>query len=280
MFCDWSVTLTVEQIAHIREVADQWTQAGLSTQRCDRPRAEDTVRSAYRSAGLNEPRLIVWMDSPVGGMFAAAVIKGTATAMPLANHVWSLIGEQPWDQVVAQLGIKPAQHLWTQITDQLNDRLGDQLKNRLSDPLERQLDDQLGRPLAEELRNRLWNQLNDRYGDRLGDQLKHHLRDPIGGGRISAGDGVWEGLSLWRDAAWLASMTCALSLAGLANSPRLDAVCAACREVDWWWPMNETVVLTDRPTVISRDTSSRLHDADGPALAYADSYTFACYDRH
>jgi hypothetical protein len=273
------MTLTVEQTAHIREVADQWVRAGVSTQRCDRPRAEETVRAAYRRAGLNEPQLIVWMDSPVGGMFAAAVIKGAATAMPLANHVWALIGEQPWDRVVDQLGIAQAQHLWTQITDQLADRLGDQLKNRLSDPLERQLDDQLRRPLAEELGNRLWSQLNDRYGDRLGDQLKDHLRDPIGGDRISVDDGVWEGLSLWRDSAWLASMTCALSLAGLPNSPRLDAVCAACREVDWWWPMNETVVLTDRPTVISCDTSGRVHDADGPALAYADGYTFTCCDR-
>jgi hypothetical protein len=273
------MTLTVEQTAHIREVADQWVRAGVSTQRCDRPRAEETVRAAYRRAGLNEPQLIVWMDSPVGGMFAAAVIKGAATAMPLANHVWALIGEQPWDRVVDQLGIAQAQHLWTQITDQLADRLGDQLKNRLSDPLERQLDDQLRRPLAEELGNRLWSQLNDRYGDRLGDQLKDHLRDPIGGDRISVDDGVWEGLSLWRDSAWLASMTCALSLAGLPNSPRLDAVCAACREVDWWWPMNETVVLTDRPTVISCDTSGRVHDADWPALAYADGYTFTCCDR-
>jgi hypothetical protein len=56
-------------------------------------------------------------------------------------------------------------------------------------------------------------------------------------------------------------MTYALSLAGLANSPWLDAVCAACREVDWRWPLDEAVVLTDRPTVIS-----------GPALAYADGY--------
>jgi hypothetical protein len=279
MLCEWSMTLTVEQIAHIREVADQWVRAGLSTQRCDRPRAEASVRSAYRSAGLNEPQLIVWMDSPLGGMFAAAVIKGAATAMPLANHVWSLIGEQPWDLVVARLGIRPAQHLWTQITDQMADRLGDQLKNRLSDPLERHLDDQFGRPFAEELRNRLWSQLNDRYGDRLGDRSKRHLRDPNGGHRINVDDGAWAALSLWRDSAWLASMTCAVSLAGLANSPRLDAVCAACREVDWWWPMNESVVLTDRPTVISRDTSGRVHDADGPALAYADGYTFTCSDR-
>jgi hypothetical protein len=258
MLCDWSVTLTVEQIAHIREVADQWMQAGLSTQRCDRPCAEANVRSAYRTAGLDEPRHFVWMDSPVGGMFAAAVIKSTATAMPLANHVWSLIGERPWDGLVDQLGGQPAQRLWTQITDQLADGLGDQLKNRLWDPLERRLNDQLGGPLAEDLRNQLWSQLNDQCGDWLGELQQH--QDPIGG-RISVDDGVWEELALWRDCAWLASMTCALSLAGLANSPRLDAVCAACREVDWWWPLNDAVVLTDRPTAIS-----------GPALAYADGY--------
>jgi hypothetical protein len=41
------------------------------------------------------------------------------------------------------------------------------------------------------------------------------------------------------------------------TTPRLDAVRAACREVDWWWPMKEAVVLT----VIS-----------GPAVAYADGY--------
>ncbi|HET7074252.1 MAG TPA: hypothetical protein VFI55_09275 [Mycobacterium sp.] len=115
------MTLTVEQLAHIREVADRWVNAGLSTQRCDRPRAEASVRSAYHTAGLDEPQLIVWMDSPVGGMFAPAVIKSAATTMPLANHVWSLIGEQPWDRMVDQLGIQQAQHLWTQISDQLAD---------------------------------------------------------------------------------------------------------------------------------------------------------------
>jgi hypothetical protein len=115
-------------------------------------------------------------------------------------------------------------------------------------------------PLTEEFRNRLWIQLHDQCGDRLG-ELDHH-QDPIGGGLLSGE--VSEELALWRDCAWLASMTCALSLAGLANSPRLDAVCAACREVDWWWPLDDAVALTDRPTVIS-----------GPALAYADGFLAA-----
>jgi hypothetical protein len=54
--------LTVEQAADIHRTAGQWVKAGLSTRRCDRPRAEAAVRHTYRSAGLDEPRLIVWMD--------------------------------------------------------------------------------------------------------------------------------------------------------------------------------------------------------------------------
>jgi hypothetical protein len=72
-------------------------------------------------------------------------------------------------------------------------------------------------------------------------------------------------------------MACALRLAGLENS-RLDALCVACRKVDWWWPMNEAVVLTDRPTVISRDSRGHLHNEGGPALAYTDG--FALHARH
>jgi hypothetical protein len=254
------MTLTVEQIARIRQVADEWVRAGLSTERCNRPRAEASVRSAYRSAGLDEPQHIVWMDSPVGGLFAAAVINITATATPLANHVWSLIGEQPWNVISDQLGSPLAQHLWTETTDQLADPLGGQLRDRLWDPLERRLNDQLSRPLAGELETRLRSQLKNRHQDWLGERLEHH-QDPIGCSQLRVTDGIWEELALWRDCAWLASMACALSLAGLPNSPRLDAVCAACRDVDWWWPMKEAVVLTDRPTAIS-----------GPAFAYADGY--------
>ncbi|SPM42064.1 hypothetical protein MNAB215_4282 [Mycobacterium numidiamassiliense] len=239
--------------------------AGLSTRRCDKPRAEASVRTAYRTAGLDEPQLIVWMDSPLGGMFAAGIIKSAAT-FQLDGPVWSLLGRQPWDQVVDELGSELAQQLWGQLTAQLGDQLGTQLKDQLSDPLEHQLNDPLGRQLALNLRDGLWSQLKDQVdGHKLNDQLMYQLQDP-------PADTLWEEISLWRDCAWLASMACALRLAGLENSP-LDAVCMASREVDWWWPMSEAVVLTDRPTVISRDPQGHLHNDKGPALVYADGYT-------
>ena len=264
--------LTGAQIADVRAVADEWMQAGLSTRRCDRRGAEATVCTAYRTAGLNEPQLIVWMDSPLGGMFAAGVIK-PAAGFQLKDPVWSLLGSQPWDQVVDQLGSQLAQQLWGQLIDQLGGQLGGELKDQLGDPLERQLNERLGYPLANNLRDRLWNQLKGQLGSHeLGDQPEDLPQDPL---RLD--DTRWEEISLWRDCAWLASMACALRLAGLENS-RLDALCMASREVDWWWPMNEAVVLTDRPTAISRDSAGHLHNETGPALAYADGY--ALHARH
>ena len=42
------------------------------------------------------------------------------------------------------------------------------------------------------------------------------------------------------------------------------------RAVGWWWPMEEAVVLTDRPTELRFDRSHRLLLA-----AYADGYRVA-----
>ncbi|MFI0349699.1 DUF6745 domain-containing protein [Actinomadura sp. 9N407] len=53
----------------------KWRRAGLSTDRCDRPRAEAAVAAAYEACGLPEPETVVWMDSPLGGMLAFWVLR-------------------------------------------------------------------------------------------------------------------------------------------------------------------------------------------------------------
>ena len=167
--------LTADQVAEVRRTGDEWFDIGLSTERCGRPAAEAAVRSAYRAAGLEEPHLVVWMDSPLGGAYAAAMIKEIGKPGQLGGQLWD------------QLGLE---------------------------------------------------------------------------------------LSPWYDAWWLAYYTCALPLAGLENSPRLEALVEANRQVGWWWPMRGAVVLTDRPTVLSRDQQGRLHGENGPALLYADGYAY------
>ena len=41
--------LTDAQLSHVTAIRDHWMQVGLSTERCDRPKAERLVKSAYLS---------------------------------------------------------------------------------------------------------------------------------------------------------------------------------------------------------------------------------------
>ncbi|MDR3659041.1 MAG: hypothetical protein P4L86_01265 [Mycobacterium sp.] len=264
--------LTTAQIARVRDVARRRLRAGLSTRRCDRPRAEAAVIAAYRAAGLDEPAVMVWMDSPLGGRLTAEVIKSAAMALPLRDNVWALLGfKSPWDRVVDRLGPSLAEQLWSNLTNQIVNELHERLAYQLGEPLECQLREQLATPFPDDVRNQVI--------DRLGRQLSDGLKESFGGQLVisEVGDERWEELSLWRDCAWLVSTACASELAG-SIMPELDAVCAACLEVDWWWPMQGAVVLTDRPTVISRDSRGRLHSEYAPALSYADG--FRVYARH
>ncbi|WP_305789454.1 DUF6745 domain-containing protein [Symbioplanes lichenis] len=52
------------------------------------------------------------------------------------------------------------------------------------------------------------------------------------------------------------------SLAGLA---------AVAQEAGWWWPFADAVILTERPTMLSRDNVGRLH-SETAALQFPDGY--------
>ena len=60
-----------ELIAGIR---DQWAGTVLSTAPVDRAAAAEAVRCLYDTHKLPQPTLTIWMDSPLGCIYAAAVI--------------------------------------------------------------------------------------------------------------------------------------------------------------------------------------------------------------
>ena len=259
--------LTDAQLSHVTAIRDHWMQVGLSTERCDRPKAERLVKSAYRAAGLDEPPIVVWMDSPLGGVLASAMIRnvsekgqlGGQLGGQLADQLAGQLGGQLADQLGGQLGGQLADQLAGQLGGQLGGQLADQLGDQLADQLGGQLADQLADQLAGQLAGQLWDQLGGQLADQLADQLWDQVRGQLG-----------RELSSWWDCYWIAYLTAALPFADLEASPQLDALAAASAEVGWWWPMKGAVVLTDRPTVIARDKDGRLHCADGPALAYTD----------
>jgi hypothetical protein len=282
--------LTERQRADTDALRDEWVRVALSTERCDRPAAEDAVRRAYRAAGLPAPEVVVWMDSPLGGTLAGVVI-GHHAAPP--TRLWAEVWSGLWDQLSERLGDaardRLAGQLWGQLTDDVWDRLDpartqvdDHLWDRLVEQVRARLEDRLGDRVVAQLWNelsaRLWVplrdhlefQLNDRPAFDLGNRLREQLWDRPDGRPFPWGQG--RQLGAWSEVYWLSLYTRALAIAGFPPSDRLDALSDAVRAVGSFRPMRGAVVLTDRPTAVHRDPQSRLHAAEGPALTYADGY--------
>jgi len=144
--------------------------------------------------------------------------------------------------------------------------LWDVVRSRMR-PLEDRLGDGPGRSVA----GRLFRDLQPRLPEDLRRRLRAEVQDVSGFPPDPDGVRFWHAfggqLDPWGNAAGLAMVTAALPMAGLAPSPRLDALVAAVRSLGWWWPRSTAVVLTDRPTEL------RLKRSGTPrVMAYADGY--------
>ncbi|HWU09918.1 MAG TPA: hypothetical protein VN520_26690 [Streptomyces sp.] len=105
------------------QYVDVWRGVAAATGRADRDAAEDGVRLAYRSAGLDEPERIIWADSPRAAVEAVEKLSGAGRSVreevrtrPWAEErrrmydelgpagwsaLWSATGAQLWETTAA-----------------------------------------------------------------------------------------------------------------------------------------------------------------------------------
>jgi hypothetical protein len=278
----------------IAGIRDEWAAAVISTAPVDRAAAVEAVRGLYETHRLRQPSLTVWMDSPLGCIYAAAVVGE--------------LSEQLRDQFVSQLRRRQLQHQlgrqrWFILASQIRDQLGDQLGGRLRGPLAAELEDQLSDHLRGELSSRLWGQLRGQVKGKLHDQLWGQLDGrpwdefwgQFGGklrirlgSRLASRDEDWgwdetdgwdgaehlHSVFPWNDAHALAFDGCVLSILGRPADPRLDAVASAVAETGWLIPMPGAVIIGARPVALHRDARGDLHNPAGPAVTYPDGWGF------
>jgi len=237
--------MTPEDAGRLPCYRDEWMVRGLATGPCDRPAIEAAMREVYRAAGHEPPGIVIWMDSPLGGVLASAVLRQGRGQ--LAGQLGGQLAGQLGGQLAGQLGGQLSAQLRGQLRDQLGDQLGDQLRD--------QLWDQLGDQLGDQLRDQLWDQLWEQLGDQLRDQLNVRM------------DGQ-------HDIPWVAWWEYARQIGVELTDAQRDWLAGMCGMADtgWWWPMEGCVVLTERPAALHRDAQGRLHSETGPALSYSDGY--------
>jgi hypothetical protein len=287
-------TLTPAHRQLITGIRDQWAATALSTAPVDRPATAEAVHRLYDTHKFPQPSLTIWMDSPLGCIYAAAVI--------------GQLREQLREQFVNQLRRHQLRHqlgrkLWFKLARQIREQLGDQLGDRLRGPLSGQLQDQLSGQLQGRLNSQLWGQLRGQIKGKLHGQLWDQLKgrpwdefwDQFGGElRIQLGDQHgshdedqgWDEIESrdeaqhlysvfpWNDAYGLAFDGCVLPIAGRPVDPRLGALSSVVTETGWLIPMPGAVIAGARPAVLHRDARGDLHNPAGLALAYPDGWGF------
>lgn len=65
---------------------------------------------------------------------------------------------------------------------------------------------------------------------------------------------------------------------GVDVAAPLDGLVQVARTAGWWFPLEHTVFLTERPTAVHLDRRGRLHHRNGRAITYPDR--FAVHARH
>ena len=65
------IELTEEQIAKMTEYRDKWLSIGLSTEKMDKEKAAAAIDQVYTCAGLQPPKIKIWLKSPYEGVVAA-----------------------------------------------------------------------------------------------------------------------------------------------------------------------------------------------------------------
>ena len=228
-------SLTAEQKALLPTIRDEWIKTGLSTEPADRAAAQAGVQKAYEAAGLEPPRLVIWLDSPMAGAVGQAILRD--------------ILKKP-DQVGDQVGAQVGDQVWAQVWDQVGDQVGAQVRAQVRDQVRDQVRAQVW--------DQVWAQVRDQVWAQVWDQVRAQVRD-------------WDSNSIGRwETGWLAFYDTFRRL-GIDTS-KLDGLSAVERSAGWWWPLAGAVVITDRPTVIARDKDGRLHNAHGPAVLYRDGF--------
>ena len=118
-------TLTEEQASKLKIYRDRYLSLGLATGKCGRPLCEESVRTAYKCAGLEPPAIVMWLDSPLAGAIGSAMLSQVGDQV--GDQVWAQVGDQVWAQVRAQVWAQVGAQVGNQVRAQVRAQVGNQV---------------------------------------------------------------------------------------------------------------------------------------------------------
>lgn len=264
---------TKSELAILDGTTAYWQSIGTSTRPIEWSAAERAVRTVYARAGMRQPRAIVWVPSPAAGQFLDRWIRTGSRGKS------SIRGGNEMD------GLSP----WTRLTQARIDQWMDCLSPPIHAEIELSSSSGMRRPVTNALmtRNGLtyyqppfkWT-ISDvasatwgRWGrfetvrmvcrNQIDATLTCH-EWAVGITPLDNGHGSM-------DAAGISLHACLKYLG--ADVSRIEGIMEVAETCGWWWPYEDMVVISDRPTAMKLDHNLQLHNSTGPALRYQDGWS-------
>ncbi|REE95840.1 DUF6745 domain-containing protein [Thermomonospora umbrina] len=258
------------------DIRDEWRRHALSALPADRPAAEAAISELYRLIDRRPPRF-VWVDSPAGLL---TVLRSDGGPEPSDLRLSSLPNRLEDWPIASQLA-----HLTSTLRNRLDAGIRRRVSSRpLTGPDSRAL--ARSQPPVEALRQgaRLEHVVEATVWESLDASVNDTVRAPLRAALMSLAGGstglTWYGQ---HDAHWIARYDAWRRLDLLRVLPSedrlLDTWSALARSCGWWWPFDDTCVVSERPVAVHTEPmpgglhgQTRLHHDDVPAVRYADGW--------
>ena len=127
-----------------------------------------------------------------------------------------------------------------------------------------QVRDQVGAQVWDQVGAQVWAQVGAQVGAQVWGQVRAQVRDGIGNDYGGAFGANW--------GAYVAYMRDVLGWNG-STLERFEIDEALIRSCGWVWWHENVLAISDRPAVINRDETGRLHCETGPSIAYRDGWS-------
>ena len=276
------IKLTKDQESKIPVYLNKWVSAGLRTETTDRTTATEAVYFLYEKImGIEKPKYVIFLDSPMACQLAANLIKNTKfDSSQLGSQLCSQLYSQLHSQIDSQLGSQLYSQLYVQLYSQLYVQLGSQLYSQLYSQLDSQLGSQLysqlGSQLHSQLYSQLYSQLHSQLDSQLGSQLYSQLYSQLGSQlRSQELEYFYYSPNLWWWPGWCGFYNYLLNEVfqdRKKDFSLFEELLTHWKEAHYYLIFPEIAFVSDFPKEIHRNTKNDLHANGRPALEYRDSY--------
>lgn len=267
--------LTEEQKARFTEWADRWIEIGLRTGNADRAKFERAVRKCYEFSGLELPKAIVWIPSPIVGAIAFPV---ASLLIEIRNRI-ALGGAAVGEAVRGAVDMAVSEAVSVAVGAAVSEAVSEAVSAAVSAAVREAVSEAVGAAVGGAVRGAVGEAVgaavSAAVGGAVGNVISRLYANYIGG-QFWCGGWYWGGVytSFFRE-------VCNLDLEGNLwerGKTYEETIQSAC----WWYPHNDFVMVCERPTEIHRELvnpsisrglgSHRLHNALGPAVGFRDGW--------